>query len=72
MHTAAAYFASKMPGKPEAQEAGIQSVMSHVQNRSNAGETADFSRGGEQQKQEQQERQTLQQQRLEPGPERER
>lgn len=45
MHTAATYFASKMPGKPEAQEAGIQSVMSHVQGRLNAGETADFHQG---------------------------
>ena len=68
MHTAAAYFASKMPGKPEAQEAGIQSVMSHVQTRLNAGETSDFRRGREQEKQE---RQTPQQ-RPDPGPERER
>ena len=47
MHTAAAYFASKMPGKPEGQEAGIQSVMNHVQNRLNAGETTDFHQGRE-------------------------
>lgn len=47
MHTAATYFASKMPGKTEAQEAGIQSVMNHVQNRLNAGETANFSQGRE-------------------------
>jgi cell filamentation protein len=45
MHTAATYFASKMPGKPEAQEAGIQSVMNHVQNRLNAGETGKFFPG---------------------------
>ena len=50
MHTAAAYFASKMPGKLEAQEVGIQSVMNHVRNRLDAGETADFSRGREQEK----------------------
>lgn len=68
MHTAAAYFASKMPGKPEAQEAGIESVMNHVQNRLNAGETADFSRGREQEKREHQ----TSQERPEPGPERER
>ena len=43
MHTAAAYFASKMPDKPEAQEDGIQSVENHVQNLLNAGETADFN-----------------------------
>jgi cell filamentation protein len=42
MHTAATYFASKMPGKPDAQEAGIQSVMGHVQTWLNAGEIADF------------------------------
>jgi len=47
MHTAATYFASKMPGKTEAQEAGIQSVLNHVQNRLNAGETANFSQGRE-------------------------
>ena len=42
MHTAAAYFAAKMPGHPEAQEAGIRSVMEHVQNRLDAGETGGF------------------------------
>ncbi|MCW8200643.1 cell filamentation protein Fic [Verminephrobacter aporrectodeae subsp. tuberculatae] len=68
MHTAAAYFESKMPGKPEAQEAGIQSVMDHVQSRLNAGETADFSRGREQEKQEIQ----TSRQRPEPGPEHDR
>jgi cell filamentation protein len=47
MHAAAAYFASKMLGNPDAQEAGIQSIMSHVQNRLNAGETADFHQGRE-------------------------
>jgi cell filamentation protein len=47
MHTAAAYFASKMPGKPNAQEAGIQLVMNHVQNCLNAGETTDFHQGRE-------------------------
>jgi cell filamentation protein len=47
MHTAATYFASKMPGKLDAQEAGIQSVMGHVQTRLNAGETADFHQGRE-------------------------
>lgn len=64
MHTAATYFASKMPGKPEAQELGIQSVMNHVQNHLNAGEKADFNRGLEQQKQGHQ----VLQQRSEPRP----
>lgn len=68
MHMAAVHFASTMPGKPGAQEAGIQSVMNHVQNRLDAGETADFSRVREQEKPE---RQTSQQ-RPDPGPERER
>ncbi|MDR2881647.1 MAG: Fic family protein [Azoarcus sp.] len=45
MHTAATYFALKMPGNLGAQEAGIQSVMNHVQNRLDAGETAKFFPG---------------------------
>ena len=68
IHSAAASFESKMPGKPEAQEAGIQSVMNHVQTRLNAGETAEFSRGREPEKQERQPSRQL----PEPGPERER
>jgi len=47
MHTAASYFASKTPGDLDAQEARIQSVMNHVQDRLNAGETADFDLGRE-------------------------
>jgi cell filamentation protein len=47
MRTAANYFAAKMPGNPDAQEAGIQSVMNHVQSRLNAGETSNFSKGRE-------------------------
>jgi cell filamentation protein len=31
-----------MPGHPEEQKVGIQSVMNHVQNCLNAGETVDF------------------------------
>jgi len=42
VHAAATHLASQMPGHPEAQKVGIQSVMNHVQNCLNAGETADF------------------------------
>lgn len=44
MHAAAAYFESKMPDKTESREASIQSVMNHVQNLLNAGETAQAMR----------------------------
>src|SRR6218665_23082 len=54
LHSAAACFESKMPGKPEAQDAGIDSVMNHIQNRLNAGEMTDFSRCCEWEKQERQ------------------
>lgn len=52
LHAASAYFESKMPGKSEAQEAGMQSVIGHVQARLNAGETRDFSQGREAEKRE--------------------
>jgi len=42
MHEAARYFATKWPGKVAAQEQAIQTVMNHVQERLNAGETTDF------------------------------
>lgn len=42
VHAAATHLASQMPGHPEAQKVGIQSVMNHVQNCLNAGETVDF------------------------------
>jgi cell filamentation protein len=47
LHAASAYFESKTPGKPKAQEAGMQSIIGHVQTRLNAGETRDFSQGRE-------------------------
>nr|WP_312379724.1 Fic family protein [Delftia acidovorans] len=47
IHAAATRLASQMPGNPEAQEAGIQSVMDHVQNCLNTGETVDFVRSHE-------------------------
>lgn len=52
LHAASAYFESKMPGKPEAQKAGMQSVIGHVQASLNAGETRDFSQGREAEKKE--------------------
>ncbi len=52
LHAASVYFESKMPGKPETQEAGMQSVIGHVQARLNAGETRDFSQGRETEKRE--------------------
>jgi cell filamentation protein len=52
LHAASVYFESKMPGKPEAQEAAMQSVVSHVQARLNEGETHDFSQGREAEKKE--------------------
>lgn len=53
MHTAAGYFASKIPGDLDAQEAGVNSVLSHVQKRVDAGETTDFSRDRVTEKQQQ-------------------
>lgn len=48
MQTATKYFAEKWPGKLDAQEVGIQGVMSHIQARLDAGETSNFNRGREQ------------------------
>jgi cell filamentation protein len=42
LHDASAYFESKMPGNPGAQQVALKSVASHVQARLNDGETHDF------------------------------
>jgi cell filamentation protein len=52
LHAASVYFESKMAGKPETQEAGMQSVIGHVQALLNAGETRDFTQGRETEKRE--------------------
>lgn len=44
MHAATHYFASKMPDMTAAQKEARQTVLNHVQQRLNAGETADFGR----------------------------
>lgn len=43
LHAASTYFESKMPGKPDAQQAAMKSVVGHVQTLLNEGETHDFS-----------------------------
>lgn len=50
LRAASAYFESKMPGKPEAQDRAIQSVVGHVQELLNQGETKGFSQGREAEK----------------------
>lgn len=57
LHTASAYFESKMPHNLEAQEAAMQSVLGHIQARLNAGETHNFSQGREPEKKERSEKQ---------------
>lgn len=52
LHAASTYFESKMPGKPEAQDAAMQSVVGHVQTCLNEGEKCNFSRGHEAEKKE--------------------
>jgi cell filamentation protein len=47
LQAASAYFESKMPGKPEAQGDAMQSVVGHIQERLNKGETKGFSQGRE-------------------------
>ena len=47
LKAASTYFESKMPGKPEAQDGAIQSVVGHVQELLDKGETKGFSQGRE-------------------------
>ena len=66
LHAASAYFESKMPGKPDAQQAALKSVSSHVQSRLNDGETHDFSSSRDAAKKE---RQTVSREQSKQGPE---